>query len=911
MRIDYRRYRMGEKAFYRPDPEHKNKPKEGTWYETPKGWTNVKPKVKKQDAEKPSASEPPVHEDVLEEKKAEASKSISDYYGEIDTEEKKKIEEESAKRIVDYIQKVAKGETADLPELSDDDKERFIQSMFIVLKAKQIESIPAATEELGKQRNEVVKALLEHASNGLSSVIESLSTKSMVEKNIGMNDPSELFELPKSSEKDVKEMDDKELSEHLLLEGKRDFKKQFLKKPSMRGKNFDDLPKDYRDKANHLAETAAIYGKNFKVFNPRLNKSVKVKKTLSGVGFVLGEYKETPDSYYSDITLPVDSMAFDKIPMALNDMIKTLGASGFRGRIEMSTVGENIALNKNNIRIITDDPRYLYAANSIAKEAFKKEGVDVKAQIVKKQFGMTEDEQFDYQSKLKMLALRAKKTKKIALPPSDLQNYLIAARLSGYDLVPDKDRFILRKHDAGSAIGKMRLNVHDDPRESFKRLNEAFEQEKKPFKEKQEEIPIEDPFEQMRLIQQGLRDKNRDVKDEIDQKYSDDFDNPRLLSVMKKRRNKTTPSIEEPINDDTVETTEVQSVTEPSKPAFADSLKSLVSSIDEKAKAKDASVLSDFETLLQKMQEDLDAGNADAFTLKQYQKAVNMSAASLLGGGFTSKMSTELGKKFEDINNSLKKALVPPLPKTAEELNLDSFGGHAEVSLSDADKDRLSDKEIMGNDGYPSNWLSDGKDVYSSDFKHKMTFETEALANKFAKSHPYLNPDKHIPIDPVDEDEALLNSEDLKSGKKLDVSEIPDTSRLSGFTERYKIPEESPAMRELLGFKRLILKNIGNEDRLKIRENGLGNYLSSQAPKKLQQDFIDRMDEKDFQGDDFDSTKKAFALIDPSDFAKMVSLIGKSKTACVNYERKSFKILSDEKIEEIADRIKIDKCQHI
>lgn len=900
-----RRYRLAkpqDTSTYRHDPEHKHKPKDGTWFKTEEGWSTIDPEKTKPQSPEQEAPQVSKEEKAVLEKQEEAKKKIGDYYGEIDSEEKEKVEQETLQRLSDYIKKVSQGETAELPELSDDDKEKFVQSVLIFLKAKQIASIPAVTGALKKQRDFVTDNLIKHAMQGFNSIVNNLESKSLVEKHIKPQSPESIFKPLERTDKLVKDMTDEELSDKLISEGRRDFKTQYARKSRFRDTEFKDLPTDYQKKAKDLADAALSYVKHFPKLNKDLSANVKTKKGKNGIGFVLSDYKDNDNSYYSDVSLPVDSMSFNTLAPALNETLKNLSGSGFNGRVEVSTNPENLALNRNNIRVVTDDPRHLVVANEMLKEAFANVGVnDVKSKIIKKQFGLTEDDQFDYGSKLRMLALKATSRGKITFPASDANKYLAAARLSGYDVIPVGNMFMLKEHDPKSNVGRLKIHAKDDPRETIQKLRDATlkdaesgllpqKEEKLPF------IPIEDPFDKIRKEQEHLKEESG--IDEFDDSDLEGEEDPRLKKLKRRHKKLDLPSDEE------IESTDGEApiAEEPPAPVvdFNETLSDSVSSIEKKVKAKDASVYQDFHNLLTGIAQELQKGNDNPY-LKSYQKAINMSAANLLKGGLLEKMPSETSTLFESVNNGVKKALTPPKPKTLEELGLEKVSGYKPASVSEADKPLLSKAEITGRDNFPTGWIANGNKLISSDFGHEITFDSKENAEKFAKDNPYFDKTRHLEVDPLDKDEAEITaSEELKSGKKLDISKTPDTTKLTSFASKYGIQENSPAMKELLGFKRLILNGFDNDARQKIRETGLNGYLSGQSIKKLHQDFIERMNKDNYSGDDYIETKKKMSAIDPSDFAKMVSLIGKAKTASRQIRQAS---LPEDIIERISSKI--------
>lgn len=859
------------------DPEHKNKPEDGNWKETDKGWTRSEPKEPKKKEKKPKTktegegetktSEP----SDLEAKKDTAIKTVTDFYGNLDKGEKKEVEDATAKMVMDFIQKAGRGEEAHLPELSHDSKVKFMQAMFLALKAKQIEGIPTNNPLLAKQKDMVVKELFDTASKALDQVVNEISQRSLTEKHITSGDVNAFLSKPKDIGKKPSDMSAEEYSDFLASDpNSKDIVKAFKRKPNLRGVDFNDLSPEIQQKADYLAYQMAEYGKNFSRLNWSIKENVKYRPRKNSNDFVLGNYKTSPTSVSSDITIPVLETNPQGMAKSLDAVMKKLVALGFEGIIQTDKRAEDIAMNTGTIRVITDDPRHAVAVNEIIKETFGENGISVQTAMKKHMFGMDAEDLMAYRTALKKTVMKSGKSFK--LPADEIENYLAAARYAGLDIVHEKGKpgyFNLIPHNPRSEVGKLKIDAQSGkhPKEVLSDLFFAQKQDaanKASPQPSLPEIPIDDPYAELRKTYKDQAEEEPDFS-ELDN-LSPDTEEPATTESEPESAPVSTDSIPAPAE---------------TKPVFnADNIEKDTDSVAHKASMKDPTAFQDIDHLVSGMLEDVKNGRNERL-YKTYEKSLQKILIGMMTGDINKATPPEISAKIKELSDTLKALKTPAVAKNSEE-----FKFHDMPNFKFPGPEADSANPILNDKGLHTGWKlgtsSDGKPtLYTSDGFYGLTFDDDAQAKSFARKNPYKEVDKPVQADPLDAyGDEIENDANLKNGARLSISKPVDSSKVESILDKYKMPHHSQALDEMLGFKRYILHNASEEDRNLIRDKGFLAYLSQKDPSKIQQDYLSKMNNY-LHGADFENQRALIAKIAPEDFVKILAGLGAQKTASI------------------------------
>ena len=849
------------------DPEHKNKPEGGNWKETDKGWTKAKKIQKeKKTTQKPSTVQVSNRKEIDQNSKS-AAKSVEEYYGRIDDGEKAKVFKETEELLKDFITKAANGEPARLPDLSDEAKIKFLQALFITIKAKQIESVNVQDETLQKNRDKIVNDLYGHANKAMSEVVSELSTKSITRKRIDSSDPKN-FVL--KSNKDLEDQDDSEFSNSLALSDQKDYINAFRRKPEMRGKTFDELDQDMKEAADTLAFNNSVYGQNFSRLNWSIKDLVKYKALKNKSSFTVGNYKQGPESVVSDVQIPLKQAKPQEMAKSMNAVMKKLAALGFEGVIETSTNAEDIAMNKGMLRVITDNPRHALAVNDIISETFKENGIDAKSSIHKNGFGMNEEDLFDFGTRLRKIV--SKQGERFTIPLKELQNYMAAARWNGLDLKPEREgKFSLVPHVKESELGRLSINVGNKkhPKELISEMYFADKKDRNPVKEesKPEPLPFEDEF--------------KDIRDSYGQETPmPDFsildeEPPVVQQEPRKKKEVLTPSAEnKPIEEAVV----------PPAPAFdGEKIEDSLKAISDKAVRKDETVFEDIRNSVQGMLDDVQAGR-NARLYPQYKKAIGKIALALLQGQINDKTPPEVSALIGKLDDGIKNYQAPSIPKTTKDFNFASLPNYSEFTGSVDKAEHISDPANRD-----TGWRYaevDGKPkLVSKQGQHALEFKSKEEAKTWARKNPYIG-DK-FRVDPVEDfDSELENDLDLHTGSKISKSIEPDISGISSLASHYGLKENDERLKYLLGLKRNIFYRMKDSDKKDVYSNGFPAWISKQNPADIKTSFLDLLASS--EPEKADELKKSWDSIPPKDFVKLLSGISpkKVKTSSISTQRR-------------------------
>jgi len=822
-----------EELDYVWDPEHKKRPEGSNWKQTDKGWSKAKKPQKQKESPKPKRDN--VKENVrteVEDKTKEAAKTVEEYYGKIDDGEKKKIDEETQLLLRDYIEKAAKGLPATLPELSHESKIKFLQALFITVRAKQIESIPVQDKTLKENQTKIVNDLYNHANRALEEVVSDINTRSIIQKNIRPNTVQGM--LPKSSKKDISKQSDTEFSDTLALSNEKDYISAFRRKPSMRALVFKDLPQSEQEKADRLAYDNKLYGENFSRLNWSIKDIVKYHPNKNRNSFIIDGYVKNPDSVVSDISIPISEASSDKMVKSMNSLMKKLVGLGFKGIVETGKNAEDIAMNKGMLTVTTDNPKHALAVNDIIKETFAENGIQASSSIHKKQFGMDEENLFDYSTRLKKVI--PKDGSGFKLPLNDLPKYMAAARYNGVDLIVEKGgNFNLVPHNPLSEVGKMKLDgmSKQHPKELIAELYFANKKDKLP-KEELPSINIEDPFK-------DIREKLPKTEEEPD------------YSILDER--KTEPE------------TVSEKKTEPTPSFNGEEIEDNVKSIGDKAVQKDLTVFNDIKKTLQGMLEDI-SSSRNVRLYPQYKKAIGRIALGLLKGEINDKTPPEVTDLFKKVEDSIKEYQAPALPKTTKAFNFEAMPNYKKIA-EDVDSEEISDISSR-NTGWRYTEQS-GKPMIVSktaNGTHGLEFDTKEEAKAWARKNPYVG-DKFRVDSVEDYDSEFEKDTDMNSGKRLSKSLNPDASKVREVLNHYNIKEGDDRLKYILGYKRYLLHKASDEEKNEIYSEGLKNWLGKKSATELKSDFLNHLSTSDPERSD--GLKTSMNEINPEDFVKLVN----------------------------------------
>jgi len=832
-----------------------------------------------------------------------AQTEFDKYYGKTDEKEKQKIEKDAAKQISDYIQKVSEGESsAEFPDLPSDMKVKFITAMFLLLRSKQLDEIKAPNKVVQKQKDMVVAKIESKAIDALKTVTDHISTKGMIERHISPpKDPESIFKKS-GIKKSPSGMSDDEFSDMLAGRNEENPIDFALRRKDTRDKTFKDLPPEHRKNAEDVSEVIKDYKKNFGKFNDEIGNAVKVKTQDSKVGFVMEGYKPSGSDIVSNVTLPVENIPYNKISTSLNDIIKKLTANGFKGKIEIETDPEKLLMNKGNIRVVSDNVKHTQAASEMLKEAFSNNGINSSIEMEKKQFGMNQPEQIKYMTNLKRLALNSTENGELNLPPEEIEKYMIAARLRGYDLVPSGKLYGLRPHAPDSPIGQIKLSNSSDPEEFKKSLFEADLKEKKGQNEEQApDIKIDNPFGKIKKTMDEYLVEHPEEEDEFDYEelgegrdnrkkrnnrknrednQEDEYSDERMdrIDGMFDRRDSDIPDDETVGGRNTFDVDSYLKDTDTSE-----------KSIKEKIKNNDDSVFQDVSDLIEKNIHVMD----DNTLARAYGDSVIKRMKDIFFDLGTSKLDIpeDMQGKIDNLTEKIRTSQTP-VPKKEDEFDFSKIDGYEKNETPVKLFDWVKSAQVKNDDNYPTGWImikdkdknfDDRYKLTSLDGKHSIWGDKKngQGLKDFAKENPYQVAGAKTWLDPVDYDEQEINDggEDIKQGRVLLSNKDVDTSGTSKIGESYGIDKDSPVTKELYGFKRLIFKGLSDSDRKEIKEKGLINYLSNKpSMKTMVSDFVQRMNPENYSGTDFNDIKKKVADIAPVDFVKMIAGIKAKKT---------------------------------
>lgn len=728
-----------------------------------------------------------------------AQTEFDKYYGNIDSKEKEAAEQEAADQIMDFIKRASQGDTTvQFPDLPHDMKKKFIAAMFMMRKVKQIDEIKAPTGVLAKQKDMVIAKIEETAMQAIKEVTEHLSSKGQVERHVKPAlDPESIFK-PVKSNKNPDRMEDEEYADYMAEKNIKDIGIQAKRKNNMRGIDFNELPDNVKTNTVEVSNAAKEYKKNFGKFNNKeLGGVVKVKSTGSKVGFVLQGYKEGDTSYTSNLSFDSGKISFAKFNPSMNAALKKLAANGFNGKIDIETDPQLLLMNKDNIRIICDDVKTAIAASEMIKEAFQEQDINVRSEMEKKQFGMSHAEQMKYMANLKKLAVHSTSNGKFNLPTKDLEKYMIAARLRGYDLVISGGLYRLRKHAAESPVGQIKLTNKSDPVAVKQELINATKAELAGNAKEQEqspEIELDNPFSGIKKTMDEYAVDN-DIEDESIPSSKEDED-PRLNRMLNRRDTNIT---EDTVDTETQEGPATNVAPEYKKPEInVGTYKNSIDSMDQRFSEGDQTIIPELTDVMDDMIKTLD----DTTQVKAYGDSIKAQANRIVGTlSKNGQLTPEFANRLAIINRKIKEA------------------------------------------------------------KDSISAEKDAKINK-----PY--------IDKLDESENEFDtgSEEIKAGKEFLTNKEPDVSKISSIAKTYGVEDNSPALKELLGFKRLVYKGLEDEDRKQILKDGFLTFLSNKPSMKTAlSDFTSRMNEKNYASqEEYEAEKRKIAKINPADFIKML-----------------------------------------
>lgn len=802
----------------------------------------------------------------------DAQTEFDKYYGNTDEKEKRKIEKNAAKQLTDYIEKVSKGEeSAEFPDLPSDMKAKFITAMFLLLRSKQLDEIKAPNKVVQKQKDMVVAKIESKAIDALKTVVNHISTKGMVERHITFpKDPESIFKKTETK-KPLSKMSDDEFSDVMAGRDEKNPMDFALRRNETRDKELNDMPSESRKNAADISEVIKDYKNNFGKFNGEIGDVVKIKTQNNKIGFVMEGYKASDSDITSNISLPVESVLYNKIATSLTDTIKKLTSNGFKGKIEIETDPEKLLMNKDNIRIISDNIKHTQAASEMLKEVFGKNGIDSSIEMEKKQFGMSQPEQIKYITNLKKLALNSSEKGEFSLPDDEIGKYMIAARLRGYDIVPSGDLYGLRVHAPESPIGQIKLSNSSDPMEIKKTLSDANTKEnEKDGGEQYPDIELDNPFEKIKkTMEEYQKDNPEEEYDRTDTEveYQDDeYYDERVDRMLDRRDSDITEPEQEKIFD---------------TDSYLENTESSEKSIKEKISKKDESVFKDISAFVDE--------NSRAMRDNTVAKAYGDSLINRIKGLYFDlgrsnlNVPDEIQNKIEYLIEQVKDS-KNPVPKKENEFDFSKVDGYEKNETPVKLFDWVKSAQVKSDDNHPTGWVLvkekdknfiDRYKLISLDGKHTIwggTKNSQRLKD-FANNNPYRMIDEKTWIDPIDYDEKDFDDEDedIRQGRVLLSNKEADSEKIAKIGESYGIDVKSPVTKELLGFKRLIFKNLSEEDRKEIKEKGLMNYFSSKpSMKTMITDFVQRMNPKNYPDGNFEEMKKKVSGIPPVDFVKMI-----------------------------------------
>jgi hypothetical protein len=516
--------------------------------------------------------------------------------------------------------------------------------------------------------------------------------------------------------------------------------------------------------------------------------------------------------------------------------MKKLVAIGFNGKLQTDKDAESVAMNKGNIRVVSDDAKMTAVANDIIKESFAENGIPAKTETRKNQFGMDEADLLDYRTRLKNKVRN--NPKGFVLPVDDLPRYMAAARFSGLDLVVGKnERFHLIPHDPDSEVGKAELDAKDKrhPKEILLDIWQRMKSDSASVKKDPDPIDFKDEYE-------GLKKTKEPLDDEPD------------FSVL---------------DEEEIGTEDAR----PSSPAFdADSVGEQVASVSEKIKNKDKDVFPDVDVIVSGMLNDLENGQNERL-YGSYEKGMQKMLVELMGAGLNTKIPSKTGGKIEKLTKRLKEYKKPPEPKTGAEIGIP-----ADASKTDVPEDYDKGDDVIGKDGLPCGWIygkHSGKHaVFTADGKHGILFDDMVAAKSFARKNPYIGEDVPVYVDPADKyHKEIVSNAEFRNGNVWDTSKKVNPAAAKTIIDKYGISDDENTLSQLLGYKRYVLSSLTPEERKAAKTGGKGiaGVLNARGGKKLMTQFLSAFKEGG------KTSKTAIAKMNHNDFIKILKGISVSR----------------------------------